>query len=73
MPVGVHLWGEATDRLAPGGRVLLTDAFAGELSLRSGTEVYHRATDPETQGIQQIGSKEWVRVTAAKAGGMTSP
>lgn len=41
--------------------------YDGELSLRSGSEAYHRVSDDETQGLERIGPKEWVRVVARRA------
>lgn len=46
-----------------------TSYFDSQLSLRSGTEIYHRTNDPETSGIERVGSKEWIRVTVSNPGG----
>lgn len=59
--------------IPPGGRIQLSVStledrqyFIGTLDTRSGPEVYYRVGDPETDGLQQIGSKEWILVAASK-------
>jgi hypothetical protein len=40
--------------------------FRGRTSLASGTEVYHRASDPSTHGLELIRSYARLRVTVSK-------
>lgn len=56
-----------------GGRIHLSVStledrqhFIGTLDTRSGPEIYYRVGDPETDGLQQIGSKEWISVAASR-------
>ena len=39
---------------------------SGELSIRSGTEIYHRVNDDETMGLDKIAPQEWIRVTVSR-------
>lgn len=40
--------------------------FDGELSIRSGTEVDYRVSEEETAGLNRLGPKELIRVSASK-------
>jgi hypothetical protein len=42
--------------------------FTGRVNTRSRNEVYFRANDPETRGLERIGPKEWLRVTISAGG-----
>lgn len=43
--------------------------FAGDVQTKSRNEVYYRITDIETEGLQQIRPKEWIRITVSRPHG----
>jgi hypothetical protein len=40
--------------------------FAGDVQTKSRNEVYYRVSDDETEGLQQIGPMEWIRITVGR-------
>jgi hypothetical protein len=44
--------------------------YEGEMSIRSGTEIYFRVSDEETKGLDRIEAREWIRVRASRPRGI---
>lgn len=43
--------------------------FSGDVQTKSRNEVYYRVSDYETEGLQQIRPKEWIRITVSRPPG----